>query len=54
MDHALCSQLNVRMQLGRSPLRALRNTGISVLYQDRRSAIVWAQNIPPFVESDAT
>jgi len=32
--------------LGRSLLHALRNTGISVLYQDRDLRVVWAQNMP--------
>ena len=32
--------------LGRSLLHALRNTGISVLYQDRDLRVLWAQNVP--------
>jgi len=32
--------------IGRSLLHALRNTGISVLYQDRDLQILWAQNLP--------
>lgn len=35
------------MELGRSLLRALDNTGISVLYQDTDLRVLWARNIPP-------
>lgn len=35
------------VELGRSLLRALNNTGISVLYQDPELRVVWAQNVPP-------
>ena len=34
-------------EIGRSLLHALRNTGISVLYQDRELRVLWAQNLPP-------
>lgn len=34
-------------ELGRSLIRALGNTGIAVLYQDRDLKIVWFQNVPP-------
>lgn len=34
------------VELGRSLLRALANTGISVLYQDADLHVVWAQNVP--------
>ncbi len=33
-------------EIGRSLLHALRNTGISVLYQDRELHVLWAQNVP--------
>jgi two-component sensor histidine kinase len=33
-------------QLGRSIVHALRNTGTSILYQDRNLRIVWAHNVP--------
>lgn len=35
-----------RVELGRSLVRALDNTGISVLYQDLDLRVVWARNIP--------
>jgi two-component sensor histidine kinase len=35
------------VELGRSLLRALNNTGISVLYQDPQLRVLWAQNVPP-------
>jgi hypothetical protein len=35
------------LELSRSLLRALRNTGISLIYQDRSLHVVWAQNVPP-------
>lgn len=35
------------LELGRSLLRALNNTGISVLYQDRDLKVLWARNVPP-------
>lgn len=35
------------IELGRSLLRALNNTGISVLYQDTDLRVLWAQNVPP-------
>lgn len=34
------------VELGRSLLRALRNTGITVLYQDLALKVVWARNVP--------
>lgn len=34
------------VELGRSLLRALSNTGISVLYQDPELRVVWSQNVP--------
>jgi two-component sensor histidine kinase len=37
---------DIDIDLERSLLRALRNTGISVLYQDNDLRIVWAQNVP--------
>lgn len=33
-------------EMGRSLMRALRNTGISLFYQDRDLRTVWAQNVP--------
>jgi two-component sensor histidine kinase len=33
-------------EIGRSLLQALRNTGISVLYQDCELHVLWAQNLP--------
>jgi len=33
-------------ELGRSLLRALNNTGISVLFQDPELRVVWSQNVP--------
>jgi two-component sensor histidine kinase len=38
--------IDLDRDVGRNLLRALRNTGISVLYQDRQLRIVWAQNVP--------
>lgn len=35
------------LELGRSLVRALNNTGISVLYQDSDLKVVWARNVPP-------
>jgi len=35
------------LELGRSLVRALNNTGISVLYQDSGLKVVWARNVPP-------
>ncbi|MDH6234171.1 two-component sensor histidine kinase [Mesorhizobium soli] len=32
--------------IGRSLIRALRNTGISVVYQDRDLRVLWTQNLP--------
>jgi two-component sensor histidine kinase len=34
-------------ELGRSLMRALRHTGISLIYQDLSLRVVWAQNVPP-------
>jgi two-component sensor histidine kinase len=34
------------VELNRSLMRALRHTGISLIYQDRSLRVVWAQNIP--------
>lgn len=34
-------------EIGRSLLHALRNTGISVVYQDCELRVLWAQNVPP-------
>ena len=31
-------------------MRALRHTGISLIYQDQSLRVVWAQNVPPRVE----
>jgi len=33
--------------LGRSLVRALRHTGISLIYQDLSLKVLWAQNVPP-------
>lgn len=35
------------VEVGRSLLRALNNTGISVLYQDSDLRVLWARNVPP-------
>jgi two-component sensor histidine kinase len=35
------------LELGRSLVRALTNTGISVLYQDPDLRVLWARNVPP-------
>lgn len=35
------------VELGRSLMRALNNTGILVLYQDPQLRVLWAQNVPP-------
>ncbi|HTV69474.1 MAG TPA: HWE histidine kinase domain-containing protein [Rhizobiaceae bacterium] len=35
------------VEYGRSLLRALSNTGISVLYQDLRLRVTWSLNVPP-------
>jgi two-component sensor histidine kinase len=35
------------LELSRSLMRALRHTGISLIYQDRSLRVVWAQNVPP-------
>lgn len=35
------------VEVGRSLLRALNNTGISVLYQDADLRVLWARNVPP-------
>lgn len=35
------------VEMGRSLLRALNNTGISVLYQDPELRVLWARNVPP-------
>lgn len=35
------------VEVGRSLLRALNNTGISVLYQDPDLRVLWARNVPP-------
>lgn len=35
------------VELGRSLMRALRHTGISLIYQDPSLRVVWAQNVPP-------
>jgi two-component sensor histidine kinase len=34
------------VELSRSLMRALRHTGISLIYQDRSLRVVWAQNVP--------
>lgn len=34
-------------ELGRSLIRALGNTGITVIYQDLDLRVAWAQNVPP-------
>src|SRR5919197_4085919 len=34
------------VELGRSLMRALRHTGISLIYQDLSLHVVWAQNVP--------
>jgi two-component sensor histidine kinase len=34
-------------ELSRSMLRALRHTGISLIYQDASLKVVWAENVPP-------
>jgi hypothetical protein len=34
------------LELSRSLMRALRHTGISLLYQDPSLRVVWAQNVP--------
>ena len=34
------------VELSRSMMRALRHTGISLIYQDRSLRVVWAQNVP--------
>jgi two-component sensor histidine kinase len=34
------------VELNRSLMRALRHTGISLIYQDRSLHVVWAQNLP--------
>jgi two-component sensor histidine kinase len=39
--------LEGKVELGRSLLRALSNTGISVLYQDLGLRVLWSQNVPP-------
>lgn len=36
------------VELSRSLMRALRHTGISLIYQDLALRVVWAQNIPQF------
>jgi len=33
--------------LSRSLVRALRHTGISLIYQDLELKVVWAENVPP-------
>jgi two-component sensor histidine kinase len=35
------------IELSRSLMRALRHTGISLIYQDPSLKVVWAQNVPP-------
>ena len=35
------------VELSRSLMRALRHTGISLIYQDLSLRVVWAQNVPP-------
>lgn len=35
------------VEFGRSLVRALRNTGIVVIYQDLRLRVIWSQNVPP-------
>src|SRR5919109_3173121 len=34
------------VEMGRSLMRALRHTGISLIYQDLSLRVVWAQNVP--------
>ncbi|MGE3305021.1 MAG: sensor histidine kinase [Rhizobiaceae bacterium] len=38
---------DANIELGRSLVRALNNTGISVLYQDSNLNVLWARNVPP-------
>lgn len=45
-DASLAPSAEESSPLGRSLLHALRNTGISVIYQDRNLNIVWTQNLP--------
>jgi two-component sensor histidine kinase len=41
------------LELSRSLMRALRHTGISLIYQDRSLRVVWAQNVPvPWTSRD--